>query len=63
MILEVRPSSQTSFKEFTNIRDYIIMCLCLDNGSGTGALSNMTINEFQKAKRQGNLYVWKIIKR
>jgi len=61
VLKEVRDTSrQNSFKEFTNARDYIIMCLCLDNGSRTGALSNMTINEFQKAKPQGRSFTVRV---
>ena len=39
-----------SFIEFTSVRDYILMYLCLDNGSRTGALANMTCKEFFNAQ-------------
>jgi len=39
-----------SMKEFTTMRDYLLMYLCLDNASRTGALANMTLDEFQRSK-------------
>ena len=38
-----------SFKEFTSVRDYILMYLCLDNASRTGVLANITCKEFFNA--------------
>ena len=43
-------------QEFTNARDYILMYLCIDNASRTGAIANMTIREFQSAILQGDSY-------
>ena len=39
-----------SFKEFTSVRDYILMYLCLENASRTGAVANMTCKEFFNAQ-------------
>lgn len=41
-------------QEFTNARDYILMYLCLDNASRTGAIANMTIKQFGAATLDGD---------
>ena len=40
---------QPSQRQLTNVRDYLVMYLCLDNASRTGALANMTMREFGRA--------------
>ena len=40
--------------EFTSTRDYLLMQLCVDNASHTGALANMTCDEFRKVSRSSN---------
>ena len=45
-----------TLKHFSNSRDYLLMYLCLDNASRTGALANMTLNELQKAMFDGGVY-------
>lgn len=42
-------TSKPSLKDFCLLRDYIITNLCLDNASRTGALSNMTLGEFENS--------------
>ena len=43
--------------EFTRARDYLLMQMCIDNASRTGALANMTLGEFGNAKYTGESYV------
>ena len=51
--------SKTKLKmlEFTRARDYLLMQMCIDNASRTGALANMTLGEFGNAKYTGESYV------
>jgi len=41
---------------FANVRDYIMISICLDNASRSGSIANMTIGEFKRAKHQNNTY-------
>ena len=43
--------------EFTRARDYLLMQMCIDNASRTGALVNITLGEFGNAKYTGESYV------
>lgn len=45
-----------SLLKFSNVRDFIMISLCLDNGSRTGAIANMTIGEFTNGKYQDQTY-------
>ena len=47
---------EPTLKQFTTIRDYIIMYLCINNASRTGALANMTCREFSKATNENGSY-------
>lgn len=38
-----------SLRQFSNVRDYILLYLCFDNASRTGALANMTLREFNSS--------------
>ena len=42
--------------KFSNVRDFIMISLCLDNASRTGAIANMTIGEFMNGKHEGEIY-------
>ena len=46
-----------SFKQFTTVRDYLLMYICLNNASRTGTIANMTGNEFSNAQSQQGTYV------
>ena len=37
------------WKEYGSIWEYILIYMCLDNASRTGALANMTCKEFNNA--------------
>ncbi len=41
-------------REYTTVRDYLISILCTDNGSRTGAIANMTIEEVRRAEKDGD---------
>ena len=44
------------FKEYVSVRDYILMYMCLDIASRTGALANMTCKEFDNAIYEDGTY-------
>ena len=41
-------------RDFTNMQDYLLSHLCMQNASRTGAICNMKIHEAKKSKRIGN---------
>eukprot|EP00111_Clytia_hemisphaerica_P021907 TCONS_00064402-protein len=43
-----KSEKKVSMKLFTNSRDFILISLCLDNAQRSGAMGNMTLNEFNK---------------
>ncbi|XP_028415023.1 uncharacterized protein LOC114538102 [Dendronephthya gigantea] len=43
--------------EYTSVRDYLLTLLCINNGSRAGSLANMTLGEFQKAKKEEDCFV------
>ena len=45
-----------TLRQFSNARNYILMYLCLDNASRTGALANMTVGEFKQAQLKNGSY-------
>jgi len=45
-----------TMKQFVSVRNYLMMYLCIDNASRTGAIANMTVKEFSKASRENNVY-------
>ena len=47
-------NNKVSMKLFTNCRDYLLISLCLDNAQRSGAIGNMTLDEFTKAKAYQN---------
>lgn len=49
-------SKPPSFKEFISARDYLMMYLCLDNASRTGALANMTLTEFNRGTFENSAF-------
>ena len=49
-------SKSPTFKEYVSVRDYILMYMCLDNASRTGALANMTCKEFDNAIYEDGTY-------
>ena len=57
VLIDLKSSDQTpTFKQFTSVRDYLMIYLCIDNASRTGAVANMTCREFFKARFQNNTY-------
>ena len=44
-------------QNFCLVRDYLLTSFILDNASRPGAISNMTLHEFSRAKRQNHGYV------
>ena len=60
-ILSKMWQTEPTLKEFTLARDYIMMYICIDNASRTGAIANMTINEFKNAKIQKGSYIVSVI--
>ena len=57
VLIDLKRSDQTpTFKQFTSVRDYLMIYLCIDNASRTGAVANMTCREFLKARFENNTY-------
>ena len=46
-----------SQSEYTSVRDYLVTSLCINNGSRSGALANMTVGEFKKAQPLDDSFV------
>ena len=46
--------------EYTNVRDYLLTELCINNGSRSGALANMTLQEFNQASQEEGCYVVRV---
>lgn len=57
-----KPSYQISRHEFCNIRDYLITNLIINNGSRPGAISNMTLKQFEDAHFQDKGYVVEVFR-
>ncbi|CAB4029523.1 Hypothetical predicted protein [Paramuricea clavata] len=49
-------------QEYTSVRDYLLTIICINNGSRSGSLANMTLEEFQNAHQDGDDYVVKVKK-
>ena len=43
--------------EYTAVRDYLLTVLCINNGSRSGTLSNMTLQEFNQATKEDDCFV------
>ena len=57
VLIDLKRTDQTpSFKQFTSVRDYLVIYLCIDNASRTGAVANVTCREFLKARFENNTY-------
>ena len=50
-------TKRPTLMEFALVRNYLIVCLCLDNASRTGAIANMTCGEFESAKNEGGTFM------
>lgn len=48
--------------EYTVVRDFLLTLLCINNGSRSGALGNMTLGEFRKAQEEDGCYVVQVKK-
>ena len=44
-------------KEYILVRDYLLTMLCINNGSRSGGLANMTLGEFRVAKEHDDDYL------
>ena len=44
-------------KEYILVRDYLLTMLCINNGSRSGGLANMTLGEFRAAKKHDDDYL------
>jgi len=51
----------SSFKDFTTARDYLMMYICIDNASRTGAIANMTLKEFRNASVQDGANIVRVV--
>ena len=48
--------------EYTNVRDYLLTVICINNGSRSGSLANMTLEEFKQATLEEGCYVVRVKK-
>ena len=46
--------------EYTMVRDYSLTIVCINNGSRSGALANLTLGEFNKAEKDGSDFIVKV---
>jgi hypothetical protein len=51
-----------SQSEYTSVRDYLVMSICINNSSRSGALANMTVGEFMSSQRLDDSFVVKVKK-
>ena len=56
---EVEILSQT---EYTAVRDYLMTEICIDNGSRSGSIVNMTLEEFNNASKEEDCHVVRVKK-
>lgn len=43
--------------EYTSVRDYLLTTICINNGSRSGTLANMTLGEFEAATDEDGCFV------
>ena len=46
--------------EYTSVRDYILTVVCINNGSRSGALANMTLKEIERANLEDECFVVRV---
>lgn len=46
--------------EYTSVRDYLLTVICINNGSRSGTLANMTLLEFGQATKEDGCYVVRV---
>ena len=46
--------------EFTTVRDYLLTIICINNGARSGALANMTLQEFERATKEDGCAVVRV---
>ena len=52
--------AEPSQPEYTCIRDYLLTVICINNGSRSGALANMTLQEFERATLEDECFVVRV---
>lgn len=46
--------------EYTTVRDYLLTVLCINNGSRSGTLANMTLREFEQASKDDDCFIIRV---
>lgn len=46
--------------EYTLVRDYLLTLICINNGSRSGTLANMTLGEFNKGTKEDECFVVRV---
>ena len=46
--------------EYTSVRDYLLTTICINNGSRSGTLANMTLGEFEAATEEDGCFVVRV---
>ena len=46
--------------KYTGVRNYLLTVLCINNGSRSGTLANMTLDEFKNVKEEDGCFVAKV---
>ena len=52
--------AEPSQPEYTCIRDYLLTAICINNGSRSGALANMTLQEFERVTLEDECFVVRV---
>jgi site-specific recombinase XerD len=46
--------------DYTSVRDYLLTVLCINNGSRSGTLANMTLREFRQATKEDDCFIVRV---
>ena len=46
--------------EYTTVRDYLLTSVCINNGSRSGTLANMTLREFKQANKKDDCFIVRV---
>ncbi len=55
-----RNEEKPTHPEYTTVRDYLLTILCINNGSRSGSLANMTLREFGQASKDDDCFVVRV---
>ena len=56
------PDAPLTTSQYTLVRDYLMTMICIDNGSRSGPISNMTLEEFSNCSKEEDHFVVRVKK-